>query len=117
MTECIEVAEFAALIAPLGPFEAQPVLAVAVSGGRDSLALALLAHDWAVVREGRVLALIVDHGLRPESGIEARATLELLRGIAIAGEILEWTGAKPASGLQQAARDARYRLLFEACRR
>ena len=43
--------EFAALMTPFGPFEAQPVLAVAVSGGRDSLALAVLAHDWAVARK------------------------------------------------------------------
>ncbi|WP_428658718.1 tRNA lysidine(34) synthetase TilS [Reyranella sp.] len=113
----IEGAEFAALMAPLGPFEARPVLAVAVSGGRDSLALALLAHDWAVARQGRVLALIVDHGLRPESGAEARATLGRLDRRGIAGEILQWAGTKPASGLQEAARDARYRLLFEACRR
>ncbi len=109
--------EFAALMAPFGPFEAEPVLAVAVSGGRDSMALALLANDWAVARKGRVLALVVDHGLRPESGGEARTTLERLGALGIAGEILEWAGAKPASGLQQAARDARYRLLFAACRR
>ena len=88
-----------------------------MSGGRDSLALALLAHDWAAARKGRVLALIVDHGLRPESGAEARTTLERLGGIGIAGEILDWVGAKPVSGLQEAARDARYRLLFAACRR
>jgi tRNA(Ile)-lysidine synthase len=113
----VGTAELGALMAPLGRFEARPVLAVAVSGGRDSLALALLAHGWAVAREGRVLALIVDHGLRPESGGEARATLDRLGHIGIAGEILGWAGTKPASGLQQAARDARYRLLFEACRR
>src|SRR5215204_7630374 len=117
MTELIEAAEFACLMAPFGPFEAQPVLGVAVSGGRDSLALTLLAHDWAVAREGRVMALIVDHGLRPESGTEARTTLERLGSVCVAGEILDWAGAKPVSGLQQAARDARYRLLFEACRR
>ncbi len=109
--------QFAGLMAPFGPFEERPVLAIAVSGGRDSMALALLAHDWAIARQGRVLALVVDHGLRPESGGEARATLERLGGHGIAGEILGWTGPKPASGLQQVARDARYRLLFEACRR
>jgi tRNA(Ile)-lysidine synthase len=109
--------EFAELMARFGPFEAQPLLAVAVSGGRDSLALALLAHDWAAARQGRVLALIVDHGLRPESGAEARTTLERLGRLGIAGEILSWTGPKPAAGLQRAARDARYRLLFAACRR
>jgi tRNA(Ile)-lysidine synthase len=41
-------------MAPFAPFEARPVLAVAVSGGRDSLALALLAHDWAAARQGSV---------------------------------------------------------------
>jgi tRNA(Ile)-lysidine synthase len=54
--------------------------------------------------------------LRPESGGEARTTLERLGRIGIAGEILGWAGSKPASGLQQAARNARYRLLLAACR-
>jgi tRNA(Ile)-lysidine synthase len=117
VTGPIEASGFSALMAPFGPFEAEPVLAVAVSGGRDSLALTLLAHDWAAAQQGRVLALTVDHGLRPESGGEARATLERLGGLGIAGEILTWDGTKPASGLQQAARDARYRLLLGACRR
>lgn len=109
--------EFAALLAPFAPFEARPVSAVAVSGGRDSLALALLAHEWANARDGRVLALIVDHGLRPESADEARTTRERLDGAGIAAEILPWSGDKPSTRLQQAARDARYRLLFAACRR
>jgi tRNA(Ile)-lysidine synthase len=109
--------EFAALLAPFAPFEARPVLAVAVSGGRDSLALALLAHEWAVAHGGRVLALIVDHGLRRESADEARATRARLASHGIGSEILLWSGDKPSTGLQQAARAARYRLMFEACRR
>ncbi|MDQ2801858.1 MAG: tRNA lysidine(34) synthetase TilS, partial [Pseudomonadota bacterium] len=52
---------------PLGPFEPRPRLAVAVSGGADSLALALLAASWAGARGGSTLALIADHGLRPEA--------------------------------------------------
>lgn len=108
---------FAPLMAPFGAFEKHPTLAVAVSGGRDSLALALLAGEWARARGGQAVGLIVDHGLRAESADEARATSALLARREIAAEILVWTGPKPVRGLQAAARDARYRLLFGACRR
>lgn len=104
-------------MAPFAPFEARPALAVAVSGGRDSVALAILAHEWARARQGRVLALVVDHGLRPESAGEARSTCERLASLGIEAELLAWSGPKPATRIQQAAREARYRLLFEACRR
>ena len=40
----------------LGPFERGPRLAVAVSGGPDSMALCLLADDWARARGCRELA-------------------------------------------------------------
>ena len=109
--------EFTGLMAPFAPFESNPVLAVGVSGGRDSLSLALLATEWAAARGGRIVALIVDHGLRPESAAEAAATRALLAAHGVAAEILPWSGRKPASGLQEAARAARYALLFEACRR
>ena len=74
----LDAAAFARLMTPFGPFEQAPALAVAVSGGRDSLALALLAHDWARVRGGKIAGLIVDHGLRAESGAEAAATRDVL---------------------------------------
>src|SRR4051794_41971073 len=45
--------ELVALMEPLGPFERAPALAVAVSGGADSLALAILAAAWAGRRGGR----------------------------------------------------------------
>src|SRR5579875_3316964 len=57
---------------PLGPFEAAPRIAVAVSGGADSMALMLLAHRWASARGGEAVGLTVDHGLRPEAAAEAR---------------------------------------------
>lgn len=113
----MDAASFAALMAPFGPFESRPVLAVAVSGGRDSLALALLAHEWAVARGGAAIGLTVDHGLRREAADEASATQALLQGQGIACEVLRWVGLKPVHGLQAAARAARYRLLFSACRR
>lgn len=113
----LDAGAFARLMAPFEPFETSPVLAVAVSGGRDSLALALLLHGWAAERDGRVLGLIVDHGLRAESAAEAAAARNTLARHGIDSVILSWSGAKPRTGLQEAARIARYRLLRAECRR
>ena len=104
-------------MAPFEPFERKPVIAVAVSGGRDSLALAVLAHDWALARGGRIVALIVDHGLRRESAVEAATTEATLERHGCEAVLLPWSGPKPTTGLQEAARGARYRLLRDECRR
>ncbi|HEV7369741.1 tRNA lysidine(34) synthetase TilS [Arenibaculum sp.] len=108
--------EFARLLARLGPFEPRPRLAVAVSGGADSMALCLLARDWARARGGDVLALTVDHGLRPDSAAEARAVGAGLAALGVAHAVLEWSGPKPGTGIQEAAREARYRLIEARCR-
>ena len=113
----VSAREFAALMARCGPFETRPLVAAAVSGGGDSLALALLADEWARARRGRVVALTVDHRLRPDSGAEAREVGRMLRRRGIAHRILAWDGAKPATGIQAAARAARYRLLTAWCRK
>lgn len=109
--------QFAALMRPLGPFEKAPNLAVAVSGGADSMALALLAHAWAQRRGGAITALTVDHGLRRAAAVEARQVRTWLMGHGIAHQTLRWRGAKPDSGIQAAARQARYGLLGQWCRR
>jgi len=113
----LDGAAFERLMAPFAPFESAPVIAVAVSGGCDSLALALLADEWARARGGRIVGLIVDHAIRSESTSEAAATAALLGRHDCEAEILRWSEAKPSTGLQEAARIARYRLLREACRR
>ncbi len=109
--------EFAASLAAIGGFETRPLIAVAVSGGPDSMALMLLADRWARMRGGRAWGLTVDHGLRRESADEARTVGVMarrpcgFRTISCAG-----CGPKPASGIQEAAREARYRLLTAWCR-
>ena len=103
-------------MAAVGPFEARPHVAVAVSGGPDSLALCLLADAWARRLGGRVTALTVDHGLRPGSADEALTVGRWLQARDIDHHVLPWRGAKPASGVQAAARTARYRLLRRWCR-
>ncbi len=116
LTRPLRLDELAASLEALGGFEAQPLVAVAVSGGPDSLALVLLAQHWAQQRGGRAWALTVDHRLRPESAEEARTVAGWLACRAIPHEILVWAGDKPTSGIQEAARDARYRLLAQWCR-
>ena len=102
-------------MAPLGPFEPAPHLAVAVSGGADSMALALLAAAWAMSRGGRVTALVVDHGLRVESGAEAALTIERLGQCGIHARCLPIAGLARGPALAERARAARYGVLNEAC--
>ena len=104
-------------MAALGPFEPAPRLAVGVSGGADSMALAWLADRWATQRGGRVLALIVDHGLRPEAAIEAAQTAAQLAARGIAAEILPIAGLVSGPDLSARARAARYDALEAACAR
>lgn len=112
----LDAAEFGAALDRLARFETRPFLAVAVSGGPDSLALAILADRWARQRGGAICALSVDHRLRPESGAELARLRGWLAARAIRHEILSWDGEKPLTGIQEAARAARYRLLGEWCR-
>ena len=109
-------ARFSQAMAALGPFERAPRLAVAVSGGSDSLALTLLTADWARERGGEAVALTVDHRLRPDSLAEAQETGRWLAARGIEHHILSWRDAEPGPGLQAAAREARYRLLTGWCR-
>lgn len=106
---------FAAAMARLGPWETAPALAVAVSGGADSTALALLAQPWVRARDGMMMALIVDHGLRPESAAEAALTRDRLIGRGIDARVLTIHGLTRGSALAERARAERYRALTRAC--
>ena len=108
-------AAFEAALKKMGVDGARPKIAVAVSGGGDSLALALLVRDWVRARGGEMLALTVDHKLRPDSTAEAEAVGNILRAQGIAHEILTWQGDKPATHIQELARAARYKLLLSTC--
>jgi len=113
----IDPQTFSDLMARLAPFEAKAHLAVAVSGGADSLALALLLKDWAPTQGFQVTALVVDHGLRAGSAAEARDTVKVLSDEGLRARLLRSRGAKPRANIQAAARAARYRLLTDWCAR
>ncbi len=95
----------------MSPWPISRRVAVAVSGGADSMALALIVSLW-----GKPLALIVDHRLRPESRVEAVQTASRLATLGIESRILTLRGVLPGPGLAARARSARYAALAEAAR-
>ncbi|WP_272915537.1 tRNA lysidine(34) synthetase TilS [Aristophania vespae] len=106
--------EFASLINKLGPFgpdDPRSPLALAVSGGGDSLALAYLARGW----RKHIIAFIVDHALRVESRQEAELTQKRLEAMGVPAHILTLDSLK-TGGLQERARDARFAILERACK-
>lgn len=94
-------------------FFAFDAVLLAVSGGPDSTALLVLMAKWRERMQGgpKLVAATVDHGLRKESGREARQVAALAGRLKVEHHILRWSGRKPKTGLQEAARLARYRLL------
>src|SRR5262245_24785405 len=112
----ISVVEAAALF---GALEHVPALILAVSGGPDSTALMWLAARWRdqLKKPPKLVAITIDHGLRKESVREARAVAQLAKRLNVEHLTLRWTGRKPKTGIQEAARSARYRLLSEEAHR
>jgi len=94
-------------------------LILAVSGGPDSTALLVLAARWAkrLKPSPKIVAITVDHGLRAEARREAAAVKRLARRLGVTHRTMHWRGKKPATGLQEAARHARYELLAQVAAR
>jgi len=108
--------EIAALFAS---FPRSGRIILAVSGGADSTALMVLARRWRrrLARGPQLIAATVDHGLRRGSRAEATAVAALARRLGLRHELLPWRGEKPKTGIESAARDARYRLLTRLAQR
>lgn len=114
------------------PLSAHRSVLLAVSGGSDSTALAVLFARWRSLRARMpdetalsgsaaspvpsAVVATVDHALRAGSADEAKAVSELAGRLGLPHRILVWEGEKPTSDLQAAARNARYALLLEAAR-
>ncbi|WP_088347869.1 MULTISPECIES: tRNA lysidine(34) synthetase TilS [Rhodomicrobium] len=107
------------LQALFGGFRFYPHLALAVSGGADSIALMHLTRAWLdLPRETSptITVLTVDHRLRAASAAEADWVAQQAASAGFTHATLGWDGDKPKTGLQAAARAARYALLTNYCR-
>ena len=93
-------------------------IAVGVSGGSDSLGLILMLHEELAPKGYNIIALTVDHRLRPTSSQEAEYVGNILKKHNIEHHILLWDD-KPelSSGIEEAARIARYKLMSNWCRK
>lgn len=86
-------------------------IAVAVSGGVDSVCLL----HWLVASGMNVTALHVNHHLRPSADTESAYVSELCKKLGIPCHIFDWLGNKPTTGLEAAARTARYKFMTDFC--
>ncbi len=103
-----------ALLAPLARFES---VALAVSGGPDSLALMHLAARWRAAKRARpaLYVLTVDHGLRPGSRDEALSVGRAAECLGLPHAILIWEHGAVDASVQARARVARYDLMAAYC--
>ena len=91
-------------------------IAIAVSGGVDSMVLMNLAKESDFLNDKNVFILVVDHGLRAESKQEAKFVKNEAKKLGFPTRILKWKGSKPNKRIQEEARNKRYSLLINFCR-
>ena len=89
----------------------------AISGGPDSLALAFFCKCISTIYKTKIKYYLVDHKLRKDSTKEAKKVLQILKKQKINCKILTWKGLKPKSNIQSIARNKRYELLKNECKK
>lgn len=91
-------------------------IAVAVSGGCDSLALTIALNEYCLVKKIKLFAVTINHKIRKGADKEATQLNKILNKNKISHQILEikWS-KKPISNIESKLREARYELLYEFC--
>ena len=97
--------------------EKEKVIAVALSGGGDSMALAHMICEWAVKNDKHIHLLTVNHNLRAEAKAEAQQVAAWVKDFPSAQHfILDWDHNHPDTAIMERARQARYDLMAAHCK-
>ncbi len=96
-------------------FEKKPSVAVAVSGGPDSMSLLFLVNAFIKYKKGNLIALIVDHRIRKNSKEEAKFISSYFGKNNINSQILTVNKDKVSKKSMNEARNNRYNLLTDFC--
>ena len=107
--------EFSKILKKNFLFEKNPYVAVGVSGGPDSIALAFLLSKWIKIKKGKLIALIIDHQIRKESYVESLHVKKLLNLMGIENRILRVKSNKILMGSMDQARRNRFRKIVQYC--
>lgn len=98
------------------PVQGEQQLALAVSGGVDSLSLMLLVARWTAQHDNppQIVVFTVNHGLRKAAKTETEFVASLASELGFEAHILKGEIKDPESRLQEKARELRYQLIGEA---
>ena len=88
------------------------IVAGAISGGPDSLALAFFLKCLSIEKKINIVIYHVDHKLRKNSKNEATSLKKILSKLDMEVSILNWKGKKPLKNIQSTARNIRYNLIY-----
>ena len=98
-------------------FESNPFIAVAVSGGSDSIALVFLLKNWIRKNKGKLIALIIDHQIRESSFKEASFVKKYLNNNNIQSLILKVLKKNVLKGKMIQARENRFLKIINYCKK
>jgi tRNA(Ile)-lysidine synthase len=97
-------------------FKPYKKIALAVSGGADSIAMLYMLYDWSIKAKKTLVILSVNHNLRLEAKEECEYVSNLAKSLGLESVILEWKHDGIFSNVHKKAREARYELMTNWCK-